>query len=133
MIALAHMASLADVADPWRLGIPQSNARTAFDEDDGNGPVMVHTMDEPAVAYFPATKFAEGFKLVRDRIWRFGGSFGTPRGPSLDHPRIRTPERNTAAGPGAKSMSVRSMPAGLTPTAPWWESHLYGSDGYLAT
>lgn len=130
-VVLLSQGRLADVADAWRLGIPDRVNTMVPEQTD---PAMVTQESGGRPPVFPALVRGSGFRLVLDRIMRLGGSMGGDHtGPAFTHARTRAPSRTPAAGPGVSSVAVRSMPAGLTPTSPWWESYLHGSEGFLAT
>lgn len=129
MLALLDSADLTEVASAWRLGNPDRvNSMAA----EATAPTMVHRGADAPVTHFPAFQRAPGFSLVKERIMRLGGRFGPAHGPRLDHPRLRAERGPVGANARPVSRAVTQLPAGLTPTAAWWESSLTASDVYAA-
>lgn len=129
MIALLDQADITETASAWRLGIPARVNTMRREETDAQ---MIRTGADTPITTFPAFVRAPGFRLVRERIMRLGGRFGPARGPGYDHPRTRITRDLGGAGATPIARAVQNMPAGLTPTASWWETTMLGSDVYAA-
>lgn len=132
MIAAITVAGgdLTNSADAFRLGYVGRPGQGQPERTDPANVRRPQAVDPPV---FPRDPVGAGFKLVRDRLMRFGGMFGTPAGPSPYAIRPRAKRGPMPAGPEtvARTLDPRT-PAGLVKTDPTYESYLTGPDGYLA-
>lgn len=122
-----HAADLTDSADAFRLGYPDAVGSTVAERTD---PGMARRRQATMPPVFPRDPVGAGFKLVLDRLFRFGGNMGVPSGPGRYTGRMRASRGSGAPGPETMNRAP-SMPAGLVKTDPTYESYLTGSDGYL--
>jgi len=126
-------ADLTVTADPWRLNMPYR--RAVRNPDAHGGQTLAYTPPAQEPAYFPLPRFLRRDKLPIGRRWNYGGNkAGRPiLRPSPDDPRTSAAgSRRSGTSPGVTPYTAGRMPSGLTVAAPLWESHLFGSDGYLA-
>lgn len=124
---LVATADLTNNADAWRLDYP-SHVGTL--QPEATRPVITGQNPAETPPVFHPYEALAGFKLAVYRILRLGGNMGVPSGPSTFGPRLR---RQIPGGYDPDvTVRVASMPAGLVPTRPVWESYLEGTDPYLA-
>jgi len=121
--AVLFSQDMTDSADAFRLGyVGAANTMEAEQTDPGMAR-QSQAVDPPV---FPRDPVSAGFKLVLERLMRFGGIMSVPSGPSPYGGRLRAQTGiATGAGPAPMNRAIDSRtPAGLVPTDPTYESYL---------